>query len=167
MRARWAVALDGSSSALVTTAAAFESVTDELTFVLGPVLATALCTAVHPAAGLITEAVLTAAGGVLFAAQRQSAPSPRRTTSAEGAAHASAVSVPGVRALAIAFLGIGTVFGGMQVSLAAFTHEIGRPGLNGVLYGAFAAGNMLSGVMYGTVSGVEALAHGCWRRMRV
>ena len=155
VRARWAVALDGSSSALVTTAAAFESVTDELTFVLGPVLATALCTAVHPAAGLVAEAVLTVAGGVVFAAQRQSAPSPRRTTSAESAAHASAVSVPGVRALAIAFLGIGTVFGGMQVSLAAFTHEIGRPGLNGVLYGAFAAGNMLSGVMYGTVS---------WRR---
>ncbi len=74
---------------------------------------------------------------------------------ADSSAHASAMSVPGVRALAVAFLGIGVVFGGMQVSLAAFTQEIGRPGLNGVLYGTFAAGNMLSGVIYGVVS---------WRR---
>lgn len=155
VRSRWAVALDRPSSPLVPTAAAFESVTDELTFVLGPVLATALCTSVHPAAGLIVEAVLTVAGGVLFAARRQSAPLPHRHSSTAGSVHASALSVPGVRALAVAFLGIGTVFGGMQVSLAAFTHEIGRPGLNGALYGAFAAGNMLSGVMYGTVS---------WRR---
>jgi MFS family permease len=49
----------------------------------------------------------------------------------------------------VAFLGIGTVFGGMQVSLAAFTHEIGRPGINGLLYGIFAAGNMLAGAVYG------------------
>lgn len=155
VRARWAVALGGSSSPLVTTAAAFESVTDELTFVLGPVLATALCASVHPAVGLITEAVLTVVGGLLFAAQRRSAPEPHRNTAAGSPAHASAMSVPGVRALAVAFLGIGAVFGGMQVSLAAFTQEIGRPGLNGVLYGTFAAGNMLSGVMYGAVS---------WRR---
>ena len=49
--------------------------------------------------------------------------------------HVSALRVPGVRVLVVAFLGIGSVFGGMQVSLAAFTESIGEPGLNGVLYG--------------------------------
>jgi len=49
----------------------------------------------------------------------------------------------------VAFLGVGTVFGGMQVSVAAFVQEEGHPGLNGVLYGTFAAGNMLSGIGYG------------------
>ncbi|GAA4949995.1 hypothetical protein GCM10023238_15390 [Streptomyces heliomycini] len=44
VRARWGVRLKGSP--LMTTAAAFESVTDEFTFVVGPLLATALCTAV-------------------------------------------------------------------------------------------------------------------------
>jgi MFS family permease len=38
------------------------------------------------------------------------------------------------------------------VSLAAFTQSIGEPGLNGVLYGVFAAGNMLSGVVCGAVA---------------
>ncbi|MEU0971089.1 MFS transporter [Streptomyces sp. NPDC005917] len=149
VRARWGVKLQGSP--LMSTAAAFESVTDELTFVFGPLLATVLCTAVTPAAGLVTEAALTLVGGLLFAAQDSTQP---RVT---GTGHArvqrvSALRVPGVRVLIVAFLGIGSVFGGMQVSLAAFTESIGEPGLNGVLYGTFAAGNMLSGIVCGAIA---------------
>lgn len=148
VRARWAAKLQGTP--LMPTAAAFESVTDELTFVLGPLLATALCTAVDPAAGLVTEAALTLIGGLLFAAQRGTQPSPVAAGHAR-VRHDPALRVPGVRVLIVTFLGIGTVFGGMQVSLAAFTESIGEPGLNGVLYGVFAAGNMLSGIVCGAV----------------
>jgi predicted MFS family arabinose efflux permease len=158
VRSRWAVALsdpDGRTSPLLQTAAAFESVTDEFTFVVGPILATALCTGIHPAAGLVAEALLTLAGGWLFAAQRRTAPVPHRTAGTDGHHHASALSVPGVRALVAAFVGIGAVFGGMQVSVTAFTQEAGHPGLNGLVYGTFAAGNMLAGVAYGALS---------WRR---
>ncbi|MFD4786185.1 MFS transporter [Streptomyces sp. NPDC058459] len=152
VRARWAARLKGSP--LMSTATAFESVTDELTFVVGPLLATALCTAVTPAAGLVTEAALTLVGGLLFAAQRGTQPPAGKHAEASGETHArvSALRVPGVRVLSVAFLGIGAVFGGMQVSLAAFTESIGEPGLNGVLYGVFAAGNMLSGVVCGAVA---------------
>ncbi|MFE8993298.1 MFS transporter [Streptomyces collinus] len=149
VRARWGVKL--KDSPLMTTAAAFESVTDELTFVVGPLLATALCTAVDPAAGLVTEASLTLIGGLLFAAQKGTQPSVATGGHAR-VEHASALRVPGVRVLIVTFLGIGTVFGGMQVSLAAFTESIGEPGLNGVLYGVFAAGNMLSGVVCGAIA---------------
>lgn len=158
VRSRWAVALDGASarpSPLMQTAAAFESVTDEFTFVIGPVLATALCTGVHPAAGLIAEATLTLAGGSLFAAQRKTAPVPQCAAPGGAPRRGSALSVPGVRPLVIAFLGIGAVFGGMQVSITAFTQEAGHPGLSGVVYGTFAAGNMLAGVAYGAIA---------WRR---
>ncbi|GGR87361.1 MFS transporter [Streptomyces humidus] len=149
VRARWGVKLKGSP--LMTTAAAFESVTDELTFVFGPLLATALCTAVNPAAGLIAEAALTLLGGLLFAAQKSTQPqvAPAGHKHVE---HASALRVPGVRVLIATFLGIGSVFGGMQVSLAAFSESIGEPGLNGVLYGTFAAGNMLSGLVCGAIA---------------
>lgn len=149
VRARWGVKLQGSP--LMTTAAAFESVTDELTFVLGPLLATALCTTVDPAAGLLTEAALTLVGGLLFAAQKSTQPAVRLKGHAR-VEHASAVSIPGVRVLIVAFLGIGSVFGGLQVALAAFTESIGEPGLNGVLYGTFAAGNMLSGIVCGAIA---------------
>ncbi|CAL9482912.1 MFS transporter [Streptomyces sp. enrichment culture] len=151
VRARWAARL--KDSPLMSTAAAFESVTDELTFVLGPLLATALCTAVDPAAGLVTEAALTLVGGLLFAARKSSQP----VVGGAGDGHArvehvSALRVPGVRVLIVVFLGIGSVFGGMQVSLAAFTESIGEPGLNGVLYGVFAAGNMISGLACGAIA---------------
>lgn len=149
VRARWGVKLQDSP--LMTTAAAFESVTDELTFVFGPLLATALCTAVHPAAGLLTEAGLTLIGGLLFAAQKSTQPAVAAVGHAR-VEHGSALRVPGVRVLIVAFLGIGSVFGGMQVSLAAFSESIGEPGLNGVLYGVFAAGNMLSGVVCGAIA---------------
>ncbi|MFD5653354.1 MFS transporter [Streptomyces sp. NPDC127039] len=151
VRARWAARL--KDSPLMSTAAAFESVTDELTFVLGPLVATALCTAVDPAAGLVTEAALTLVGGLLFAAQKSTQP---KVGGADGGharvEHVSALRVPGVRVLIVAFLGIGSVFGGMQVSLAAFTESIGEPGLNGVLYGVFAAGNMISGLACGAIA---------------
>ncbi|MFG3497948.1 MFS transporter [Streptomyces sp. NPDC047928] len=150
VRARWAARLDGSP--LMSTAAAFESVTDEFTFVVGPVLATALCTGVHPAAGLIAEAVLTLAGGLFFAAQKRTQPAHGRLSASSAQGRASALSVPGVRVLAVAFLGIGSVFGGMQVSLTAFTEEIGNPGVNGLLYGLFAAGNMLAGIAVGAIA---------------
>ncbi|QIJ63220.1 MFS transporter [Streptomyces sp. JB150] len=156
VRARWGVKLQGSP--LMTTAAAFESVTDELTFVVGPLLATALCTAVDPAAGLVTEAALTLVGGLLFAAQKSTQPAVTGGGHAR-VEHASALRVPGVRVLIVAFLGIGSVFGGMQVSLAAFTESIGEPGLNGVLYGIFAAGNMLSGIACGAIAWKAAPQH--------
>lgn len=149
VRARWAAKLEGSP--LMPTAAAFESVTDEFTFVVGPVLATALCTVVHPSAGLIAEATLTLAGVLFFAAQRSTQPAVRPAATADRP-HTSALSIPGVRVLAVAFLGIGSVFGGMQVSLTAFSEEIGNPGANGLLYGIFAAGNMLAGIACGAIA---------------
>ncbi|MFF0437283.1 MFS transporter [Streptomyces sp. NPDC004327] len=152
VRARWAAKLDGTP--LMPTAAAFESVTDEFTFVVGPVLATALCTGIHPAAGLIAEATLTLIGGLFFAAQHRTQPAHGLAAAAghSDEPRRSALSVPGVRVLVIAFLGIGSVFGGMQVSLTAFSEEIGNPGANGLLYGVFAAGNMLAGIAMGAIA---------------
>ncbi|MEQ4195155.1 MFS transporter [Streptomyces albidoflavus] len=153
VRSRWAARL--GDTPLAGTAAAFESVTDELTFVLGPVIATALCTGVHPAAGLAAEGALSLLGGLLFAAQRSTQPevTPRPAAgTATAGASSSALSVAGVRVLAVAFLGIGTVFGGLQVSLTAFAEEAGHPGMNGLLYGVFAAGNTLAGIVYGVVA---------------
>ncbi|MEV0113203.1 MFS transporter [Streptomyces sp. NPDC050844] len=150
VRARWGVKLQDSP--LASTAAAFESVTDELTFVLGPLFATALCTAIDPSAGLFAEAGLTLVGGLLFAAQKSTQPKPAPRDEHARVEHVSALRVPGIRVLIVTFLGIGAVFGGMQVALAAFTESIGEPGLNGVLYGTFAAGNMLSGLACGAIA---------------
>ncbi|MER5641817.1 MFS transporter [Kitasatospora sp. NPDC002227] len=153
VRARWVAKLSSDSPQKLNTAFAFESVTDEFTFVVGPVLATAIATTVTPAAGLIGEAALTVLGGLAFAAQRRTAPAQHPRTA--GAERVSALSSPGVRLLAGSFLGVGTVFGAMQVSVTAFAEAVGQPGVSGTVYGIFAGGSMLAGVLYGMVA---------WRR---
>ncbi|MEU6234620.1 MFS transporter [Kitasatospora sp. NPDC047058] len=155
VRARWVAKLsaEGAPPAKLNTAFAFESVTDEFTFVIGPVLAGAIATSVNPATGLVAEAALTVVGGLAFATQRRT--SPARHPRQPGAARVSALSSPGVRLLAGAFLGVGSVFGAMQVSVTAFTESVGQPGANGTVYGIFAGGSMLAGVLYGMVA---------WRR---
>jgi len=152
VRARWVARLSDNPP-MLNTAFAFESVTDEFTFVVGPVLATAIATGVTPAAGLIAEATLTVLGGLAFAAQRRTAPALRKPEA--GTRRASALASPGVRLLAGSFLGVGTVFGAMQVSVTAFAESVGRAGVSGTVYGVFAGGSMLAGVLYGMVA---------WRR---
>ena len=74
VRARWS-ALLGDSPRL-HTAFAFESVNDEMIFVVGPVIVTLLATEVYPAAGLALATVLCVTGTLLFAAQRRTEPRP-------------------------------------------------------------------------------------------
>ena len=64
VRARWNHALDGSS--LLHTAFSLESTLDEVTYIIGPLVATALSTMVHPTAGLIAPVVLSLVGGLWF-----------------------------------------------------------------------------------------------------
>ncbi|MFF7452734.1 MFS transporter [Kitasatospora sp. NPDC008115] len=158
VRARWiatfsAEGASAGSAARMSTAFAFESVTDEFTFVIGPILAAAVATSVSPSAGLAAEAALTLVGGLAFAAQRRTAPA--RVVRAPGVRQASALASPGVRLLAGTFLGVGAVFGGLQVSVNAFADSVGRHGAAGTVYGVFAGGSMVAGVLYGMVA---------WRR---
>ncbi|MFE4976150.1 MFS transporter [Kitasatospora sp. NPDC056651] len=158
VRARWVATFSANgpseaSAARVGTAFAFESVTDEFTFVIGPILASGIAALANPATALVAEASLTLAGGLAFAAQRRTAPA--RIVPGPGAKRASALASPGVRLLAGAFLGVGAVFGGTQVSVNAFADSVGRHAAGGTVYGIFAGGSMLAGVLYGMVG---------WRR---
>ncbi|MFB7910215.1 MFS transporter [Kitasatospora sp. NPDC056076] len=158
VRARWIATIgaegaSASTSAKVSTAFAFESVTDEFTFVIGPILAANIATSVNPATALVVEAALTFVGGLVFAAQRRTAPA--RITPEPGVRRASALSSPGVRLLAGVILGVGAVFGGMQVSVNAFADSVGQHDAAGTVYGIFAGGSMVAGVLYGVIA---------WRR---
>ncbi|MET8539347.1 MFS transporter [Kitasatospora sp. NPDC004799] len=158
VRARWVARFtaDGASdasAARVSTAFAFESVTDEFTFVIGPILASGIAALANPATALVAEAALTLVGGLAFAAQRGTAPA--RIVPQPGTKRVSALASPGVRLLAGTFLGVGAVFGGMQVSVNAFADSVGQHDAGGTVYGIFAGGSMLAGVLYGVIA---------WRR---
>src|ERR1700677_1446343 len=72
VRARWSVLLAGSSR--LHAAFSFESVADELCFVIGPAAVTLLATEVFPAAGVGAAALLCVVGTLWFAAQRGTEP---------------------------------------------------------------------------------------------
>ncbi len=145
LRTRWTYLLKGSKK--LATALAFESVLDEFTFIIGPVLVTFLSTTGHTTAGVVTAFVFATIGGLLFAAQRKTEPPP-------GGAHIqrgpSAMRVPGLRVLCVVGFTIGGILGVMQVSLVAFSEEMAAYELSGVLISALALGSMASGILWGT-----------------
>ncbi|WP_106399115.1 MFS transporter [Actinocorallia populi] len=143
VRARWAHLLPPRR---VGTAFALESVTDELTFTLAPIVLLTVATAHSPVWALALALVLVLAGTLMFAGVRHGAPEPG--PAAAGAAGA-VLGRRGVPLLAVAFLAVGSVFGSLQVGLTALTAELGSPGSAGTIYGTFSAGSLVGGLVYG------------------
>ncbi|MFE7773212.1 MFS transporter [Streptomyces sp. NPDC057445] len=142
-RARWAhifkEATPGNAAAL-HTANSFEQAADELCFMLGPVLAAFLCSALFPEAGTLVGAVLLLTGVLVFAAQRATEPPVAPRTLA-----GSPLRVPGMAPMLAVFLATGAVFGSMEVVTIAFADG---PAAGPVL-GLQAAGSCVAGLAYG------------------
>ncbi len=130
VRARWNLVITKPEQ--LHTAYSLESTLDELTFVIGPVAATALSTQVHPAAALIAPIVLGLVGAQLFYSQRatEPPPAPRRDPAVERPSFLSRLIllVPGVGSVIAVNLLIGCVFGSIDVSVvAAATTDLTSP----------------------------------------
>jgi hypothetical protein len=78
-RARWSAL--APNRAVLSTGFALESLTDDLTFVVGPVLATVLGSAVQPVLAPLLTALLVLTGGVAMAVQRPPRPTAARSGS--------------------------------------------------------------------------------------
>jgi MFS family permease len=146
VRARWTHLL-GRGRAL-QTAFALEAVGDEVVFIVGPVLATALATEVSPYAGLAAAGVLGLAGGVWLALLRASDPPGRGKSDGKEQAPLPWLSI---MLLSLIGLGLGATLGGAEVITVAFTTEKGQAGLAGVVLAVWAFGSLLAGLWYGSV----------------
>lgn len=147
VRARW-VNLLGSDPKL-HTAFSYEAVMDETVFITGPILVTALATAVDPVAGLATAIVCGLVGGWALAVQRRTEPPPRPSHRTGGPRTPMPWRLLGVLVFCSAMLG--AVFGGAEVATVAFADEQGRPAWAGPLLGLWAAGSLLAGLAYGAM----------------
>lgn len=145
VRARWSHVVPEPRR--LHTAYSLESAVDELVFIAGPILATTLATAAFPASGLVVAGVATVVGGLWFCAQR--ATEPPVSAAGHEAPHRSAVFVPGVPVLMVAFAATGVIFGATEVSTVAFAEEQGAKAMSGVVLAVFAAGSLLAGLAYG------------------
>lgn len=159
VRARWNQVL--TNPRRLHTAYALESAVDELVFVVGPVLATTLAAAINPMAGLVIATVAAAGGGFWFLAQRST--EPPAAGRPQGADRGSVMRNGGMVVIALVFVAMGTIFGGVDVSTVAFAESLGTPALAGVVLAVFATGSLISGLLYGAREFVMAL----WKRFLI
>ncbi|WP_329187608.1 MFS transporter [Actinacidiphila glaucinigra] len=148
-RARWAHLYQDDERAR-HVANSFEQAADEVCFMLGPVLAAFLCTALFPEAGTLAGALLLFGGILLFAAQRGTEPPPvPRPGSGSGSAAGTGAGRAAVPAVLLTFLATGAVFGALEVTTIAFADSQGHRGAAGAVLALQAAGSCAAGLLYG------------------
>jgi predicted MFS family arabinose efflux permease len=148
VRARWSHNVPDKAE--LQTAFALEAVLDEVVFVVGPILVTALATLVDPLAGLGTAVAAGLLGSLALAAQRSTEP-PAHRHSTQGASRA-ALGWRVLGPLVLAAVALGVVFGGVEVAVVAFAEELGSKGSSGPLLAVLALGSLLAGFISGAVT---------------
>ncbi len=163
VRARWSVLLGDPGE--LHTAYSLESALDEVTFIVGPVVATTLAASVSPYAALLVPVVAMLGGGYWFLALRGTEPSaePVPARAAGVARPGSVLRSGGMVAVIGVFVAMGGIFGATDVSTVALAGEQHRASQAGLVLAVFALGSMLSGLVYGARSWVAPL----WRRFAV
>lgn len=145
VRARWAHALPDVAQR--QTAFAYESVVDEVLFVVGPPLVTVLAALVTPSAGFLTGLLLGVCGGFALARLTDSEP-PVHPPDTAGR-RATAALRPAVLVVGVVYAAVGSVFGAVDVVVVGFAEFQGAPVMAGAVLAAYAGGSLVAGLAYG------------------
>jgi len=153
VRARWNHILDDPDQ--LHSALALESTLDEVTFIVGPMAATALATGLFPEAGLVAVCVVTVVGALVFYSQRATEP-PVEPSSRERSPdrppwwRSLLLAMPGVAPAVAISLTIGMVFGSIDVTVVAATRAWEAAWSAGLVLAAISLGSALAGLTYGS-----------------
>ena len=147
-RARWTHIFAHDPRSL-HSAMSFEQVMEELTFVIGPVVAIWLSTAWFPEAGFVVATVAYGIGVLVFLSARSTEPPvvPHHERP-EGHAHHN----PGLIPLAFIMVMTGAIFGVNEVVTLAVAQDHGAQGAAGAILALYAVGSGLAGLVFGHVS---------------
>jgi MFS family permease len=146
VRARWTEIY--RSTPQLRTAFAFESVVDEMVFMIGPVLAIGLSVAWFPEAGPLAATILLAIGMTLFVLQRGTEPPVhQQARSGDG----SAIRFGAVRLIALVMVAIGAIFGTSEVTTVAFAEAQGQKAAASLVLASYAAGSLIAGLIFGAL----------------
>ncbi|MCR2051424.1 MFS transporter [Actinomyces bowdenii] len=180
VRARWTALLHTPED--IHTAFSLEAALDEVAFIIGPVLATALSTSpfLPVTSGWAAALVMQIVGGLWFLSQRATEPVPhahghaggqegeaaeagdgaapdgRGAASAGGGAPSAAptrvLAHSAVLAIVLVFLASGAMFGALDIAVVSRTEEAGAPSAAGLLLAAWSAGSLTAALVYGSRS---------------
>ncbi|GLW95493.1 MFS transporter [Actinokineospora globicatena] len=129
-------------------ALAYEAISMEVFFILGPAISGLLIALPWPGTGLAVAAVSMIVGSVWFALVptiRLHRPEPVEHTSGL----LGPLSFPGMRTLAIAAMGFGVLLGFIEVAVPAAATAAGNTPAGGLLLGLLSISSVLFGVIYG------------------
>lgn len=148
VRARWSAKLTGTGS--LRTAFAWESLLDEVIFIAGPPLATFLVIAIFPSAAMILATVVLMVGTWWFTTLKDSEPKPVGRQP-KGSRRRPAIALPGVAAIALAYIFLGAIFGSFEVTTIAFADQHGHKGIAGIILALNSLGSLLGGLVFGAM----------------
>jgi len=155
-RRRWVHVIGNKDKQLLATSYAFESLVDEFIFILGPIVTTAVVTAIDPAAGLILGVLFLLVGVPLILSHRSSDPGPEPHI--DGVKPSSVLRNRNLQAIAIPLTVVGGAFSAVNICVVALTTEQNAKAVSGLLLGIWAIGGATSALVNGAIR--WKIAHG-------
>lgn len=147
VRTRWTTLLSGRPE--LRTAFAWESLVDEMVFIVGPPFATILALQLFPSAAILLATVFLTAGTLLLLRQRGSEPRP--VGRVQGGHGRPAILLPGVAGLTLIYVLVGGIFGAIEVTTVAVAKQSGYPAAGGLLLAVYSLASLLAGLVFGAV----------------
>ncbi|AVD65885.1 MFS transporter [Serratia sp. CY49633] len=146
VRARWSEIYRGTPQ--LHTAFSFESVLDEVAFIVGPPIAVGLSVSLFPEAGPLVAALLLVAGVAAFASQKSTQP-PVYTRNNQR--QRAILAMPSMQILLLALIALGTIVGTVDVISVAFAEQQGQPAAASIVLSVYAFGSCLAGLIFGAM----------------
>ena len=145
VRARWTKLYRGSHK--LHTAFSFESVVDEICFIIGPVLSVSLSVMFFPeAAPLLSSVFLQSGYAYLLCKSTEPPVHPRDITN-----NGTVFKIGSLRVLVFTLIAIGTIFGTIDVVSVAFAEQQGNTVAASFVLSVYAIGSCLAGLIFGTL----------------
>lgn len=126
---------------------AYEAISMEVFFILGPGIAALLMTAPWPGTGVVIGTVVMVLGTVAFAVSPSVLAWKARARN-ERLPLLGALTSPGMRTVALAALGFGVVIGFVEVATPAAATSAGHPVLGGLLLSVWSLSSVVVGMLY-------------------
>ncbi|MBI6151340.1 MFS transporter [Serratia surfactantfaciens] len=146
VRARWSEIYRGTPQ--LHTAFSFESVLDEVAFIIGPPIAVGLSVSLFPEAGPLAAALLLVTGVTAFAWQKSTQPPVYPRTRQRQRA---ILAMPSMQILVLALIALGTIVGTVDVISVAFAEQQGQPAAASIVLSVYAGGSCLAGLIFGAI----------------
>ncbi|QVQ53762.1 MFS transporter [Spiractinospora alimapuensis] len=153
VRSRWSYLLKESDD--VHTAYSWETVVDEVCFIVGPPVSIGLSVMLFPQAGPILAGLLLLLGALWLVTQRGTEP-PVAVSKSESLLTRRATGVLStltdrtVRTVVVVMVALGVIIGTVDVVSVAFAEHQGNVALASVVLSVYAVGSCLSGFVFGS-----------------